>query len=197
MTYCLPPNLLVFFAPRDPIKYVAPLDHLPWDTKAKPYTGVSQYLSLFEDPKTTPLPTRGETKMERRARRRQERQEINRVKVEERLAKWDPSSDSNATGDAYKTLFVGRINYSTSEETLRKEFEQYGPIKQIVMIKSSSSNKPRGYAFVEFESERDMHCELNWEWKWDWYGQCADLLCLPSQMLFSSAAVSPNTCDPV
>ena len=65
------------------------------------------------------------------------------------------------------------------------------------MIKSSSTNKPRGYAFVEFESERDMHCELNWEWKWDWYGQCADLVCLLYQMLFSSAAVSPNTCDPV
>ena len=69
MTHCLPPNLLVFFAPREPIKYLSPLDHLPWETKAKPYTGVSQYLSLFEDPKTTPMPTRGETKTERRARK--------------------------------------------------------------------------------------------------------------------------------
>ena len=69
MTHCLPPNLLVFFAPREPIKYLAPLDHLPWETKAKPYTGVSQYLSLFEDPKVTPMPTRGETKTERRARK--------------------------------------------------------------------------------------------------------------------------------
>lgn len=48
MTAWLPPNLLAYFTPREPLKYAPPLDHLPWDTKAKPYTGVGQYASLFE-----------------------------------------------------------------------------------------------------------------------------------------------------
>ena len=28
------------------------------------------------------------------------------------------------------------------------------------MIKNASNGKPRGYAFIEFEKERDMHCKF-------------------------------------
>ena len=48
MTQFLPPNLLALFAPRDSIPYLAPLDQLPTEKKPWLYTGVSQYLSLFE-----------------------------------------------------------------------------------------------------------------------------------------------------
>jgi U1 small nuclear ribonucleoprotein 70kDa len=50
-------------------------------------------------------------------------------------------------------------NYDTSESKLRREFEFYGPIKKIIVIHNSESGKPRGYAFIEYEHERDMHCE--------------------------------------
>ena len=50
-------------------------------------------------------------------------------------------------------------NYETSESKLRKEFEQFGPVKKINMVTDVKTKKPRGYAFVEFERERDMHCE--------------------------------------
>ena len=48
MTAFLPPNLLALFAPRNPIPFLQPLDkprHLkrPW-----PYSGVAQYLTVFE-----------------------------------------------------------------------------------------------------------------------------------------------------
>lgn len=108
MTAWLPPNLLAYFTPREPLKYAPPLDHLPWDTKARPYTGVGQYASLFEDPKDTPLPTRGENKAERRARKRQEKSEAEKGKITDAIARWDPYSDEKATEEAYKTLFVGR-----------------------------------------------------------------------------------------
>jgi U1 small nuclear ribonucleoprotein 70kDa len=39
---------------------------------------------------------------------------------------------------------------------LRREFEKFGPIKKIVMAQDESG-KPRGYAFIEYEHERDMH----------------------------------------
>ena len=48
MTQYLPPNLLALFAPREPIPYLEPLDTLPWEKKPWLYSGVSQYLSLFE-----------------------------------------------------------------------------------------------------------------------------------------------------
>merc|ERR1712109_388667 len=45
----------------------------------------------------------------------------------------------------------------TSESKLRREFETYGPIKQIKMISDQKTGKPRGYCFIEFEQEKDMH----------------------------------------
>merc|ERR1711972_145226 len=44
-----------------------------------------------------------------------------------------------------------------SESKLRREFEQYGNIKSINLIMSKKDKKPRGYAFVEYEHEKDMH----------------------------------------
>merc|ERR1711933_355648 len=52
------------------------------------------------------------------------------------MGKYDPHKDANATGDPFKTLFVGRIKRT------RMIYDQKG--------------KPRGYAFVEFEHERDL-----------------------------------------
>ncbi|MGH0158093.1 UNVERIFIED_CONTAM: hypothetical protein FKN15_034796 [Acipenser sinensis] len=53
-----------------------------------------------------------------------------------------------------------RKNYDTTESKLRREFEVYGPIKRIYIVFNKSSGKPRGYAFIEYEHERDMHCEF-------------------------------------
>jgi len=158
MTQYLPPNLLALFAPRDPIPYVPPLDKLPHEKKFTPYLGVSSFLSLFEDPKDTPPPTRVETKDEKRERKRKERQEQVAYQLEQDLALWDPSNDARIGGDPFKTLFVGRINYDTSESKLRREFEVYGPVKRMkVVFNTHQANKPRGFAFIEYEHERDMH----------------------------------------
>ena len=43
----------------------------------------------------------------------------------------EPQNNEYATHDPYKTLFVGRINYETSESKLRREFETYGPIRKV------------------------------------------------------------------
>jgi U1 small nuclear ribonucleoprotein 70kDa len=33
--------------------------------------------------------------------------------------------------DPYKTLFVARISFDTTEKKLKREFEQFGPVKSI------------------------------------------------------------------
>jgi U1 small nuclear ribonucleoprotein len=159
MTQYLPPNLLALFAPRELLPHVEPLDTLPWERKPWPYSGVSSCLGLFEDPNETPAATRGETKDERRARKRQARGERHKANLEEKISEWDPNGDENSEGDPFKTLFVGRVNYDTSEPKLRREFEQYGPIKKINLVMNKTTNKPRGYAFIIYEKERDMHSE--------------------------------------
>jgi len=159
MTQFLPPNLLALFAARDPIPFKPPVKILSWekDRSKTPYTGIANFMIGFEDPKDTPPATRGETRDEKKQRRIKEKTDKRAAEIEEEMKLWDPHNDPNATGDAFKTLFVGRINYDTSENKLRREFEKYGKIKQVKMIKNASNGKPRGYAFIEFEKERDMH----------------------------------------
>ncbi|XP_074660911.1 U1 small nuclear ribonucleoprotein 70 kDa-like [Tubulanus polymorphus] len=155
MTQYLPPNLLALFAPRDPIPHLPPIEKI--SAELRPYTGVATFLGQFEDPKDTPPPTRVETRDERKERKRRERAEQIAYKLEQDLALWDPATDINATSDPYKTLFIARINFDTSESKLRREFEVYGPIRMIRLVTDKLSNKPRGYAFIEYEHERDMH----------------------------------------
>ena len=57
--------------------------------------------------------------------------------------------------NAYLTLFVGRLSYETTEKKLRREFESYGTIRNIVVV-DDQDGKPRGYAFIEFEKEEDL-----------------------------------------
>ncbi|KAL4225315.1 U1 small nuclear ribonucleoprotein 70 kDa [Mactra antiquata] len=156
MTAFLPPNLLALFAARDPIPYLPPADKLGHEKRRNSFGGVALLLQEFEDPKDTPPPTRVETKDERKERKRKERAEQIAYKLEQDLALWDPHSQNTST-DPYKTLFVARINYDTSESKMRREFEVYGPIRKIKLIGDKSSGKPRGYAFIEYEHERDMH----------------------------------------
>lgn len=157
MTQFLPPNLLALFAARDPIPYLPPAAKLPHEKKQKGYDGVGAFLSCFEHPSETPPPTRVETREERIERRRREKAEQIAYKLEQEIALWDPSSNPKVTADPFKTLFVARVNYDTSESKLRREFEGYGAIKKIHMVYDKENGKPRGYAFIEYEHERDMH----------------------------------------
>ena len=47
---------------------------------------------------------------------------------------FDPANDPKIKGDPYKTLFVSRIAYDVTEVAIKKEFEQYGPIKRIRLV---------------------------------------------------------------
>eukprot|EP00095_Tigriopus_kingsejongensis_P005097 maker-scaffold161_size295871-snap-gene-0.9 protein:Tk05097 transcript:maker-scaffold161_size295871-snap-gene-0.9-mRNA-1 annotation:"hypothetical protein HELRODRAFT_113249" len=159
MTQFLPPNLLALFAPREPIPYLPPPDKLPSQKKnVHNYLGVAQFIAgNFEDPKDTPPPVKAETRDERLARKKREKEEQVAYKLEQEIALWDPSSVPEITTDPFKTLFVGRINYYSSESKIRREFESYGSIKKIQVCTDPKSEKPRGYCFIEFEHERDMH----------------------------------------
>eukprot|EP00093_Oithona_nana_P011376 11376.XXX_661342_663125_1 [CDS] Oithona nana genome sequencing. len=159
MTQFLPPNLLALFAPRDPIPYLPPPDKLPHEKKnVHNYQGIAAFVEgNFENDADTPPPTRIESREERMERKKREKEEQVTYKLEQAIALWDPQTAAESTTDPFRTLFVARINFYTSESKLRREFETYGPIKQIKMITDQKTGKPRGYCFIEFEHEKDMH----------------------------------------
>lgn len=80
----------------------------------------------------------------------------NAQKLAERTQAWDPLSDKQIRGNAYRTLFVARLSYDVVESDLEKEFSRYGPIERIRVVREKDSDKSRGYAFIEFERERDL-----------------------------------------
>lgn len=57
--------------------------------------------------------------------------------------------------DQYRTVFVGRLNYETTEDTIRKHFDQCaGDVVHVHIVRDVKTDKSRGYAFVEFSDER-------------------------------------------
>jgi U1 small nuclear ribonucleoprotein len=154
MTAHLPPSLLSLFAPRPPLPYLPPIEL----RKPLSYTGISQYVKEFEKTDNTKKEQVNfpfETKQSRKERLNKEKKKKHEQELEKIIKEWDPKKDPKATSDPYKTLFVGRLNYDTSEHKLKREFEIYGPVKKVRIV-TDKNGSPRGYAFVEFEKERDM-----------------------------------------
>ncbi|CAK8562282.1 unnamed protein product [Lathyrus sativus] len=148
-------NLLKLFEPRPPLEYKPP----PEKRKCPPLTGMAQFVNKFAEPGepeySPPVPV-VETPAERRARVHKLRLEKGAAKAAEELEKYDPQNDPNISGDPYKTLFVARLSYETTESRIKREFESYGAIKRVRLVTDTESNKPRGYAFIEYLHTRDM-----------------------------------------
>ena len=79
-------------------------------------------------------------------------------KISQELDNWKPKKYSGEaiTTDPFKTIFVGGLSYSTDERLLRREFDRFGVVKKVVIVKDVKTGKPRGYAFIEFDRERDV-----------------------------------------
>ncbi|XP_027345104.1 U1 small nuclear ribonucleoprotein 70 kDa isoform X1 [Abrus precatorius] len=149
-------NLLKLFEPRPPLEYKPP----PEKRKCPPLTGMAQFVSKFAepgDPEYAPPVPVTETPAQRRARIHKLRLEKGAEKAAEELEKCDdPHNDPNMSGDPYKTLFVARLSYETTESRIKREFESYGAIKRVRLVTDTVSNKPKGYAFIEYLHTRDM-----------------------------------------
>lgn len=154
MTAYLPQHLLVHFKPGPPLKFLEQLQPEKHLRKYPgPMQGCSQYLDQFEDPKDTPAPVKIPTKEERLEAKTKARQDRVTAALTEAKSQWDPYS--NKEGDAFKTIFVGRLAFEVTESILEKTFDSYGKVKSCHIVKDKDG-KSRGYGFVEFEHEADM-----------------------------------------
>lgn len=152
MAHYMPPPMLAMFAPRPPLEYLEPAPA----KRSRPLTGLAAYKDKFKDPTELEPLVKHETAPEKRARRSKKRQDKASKRVLVQSKKWNPHENENATDDAYKTLFVARLDYSVTEEDLKKEMATSGPVKSVKIIKDAKTGKPRGYAFIEFQDEKDL-----------------------------------------
>ncbi len=54
-----------------------------------------------------------------------------------------------------KKLYVGNLNYDTTDASLREAFEAIGPVESADVITDRYSGRSRGFGFVEMASEED------------------------------------------
>ncbi|KAJ3558792.1 hypothetical protein NP233_g11434 [Leucocoprinus birnbaumii] len=168
-THLLPPNLLKLFAPRPPLPYSRPVDRDIDRVRNKNVAGVGQILARLKEETTDNLfnaanadtmeegeePVFTHAEETKRAIRREQRKARKGDEFKVAKENYKPADDPEAVGDPYKTLFISRLHKSATETDLRREFEGYGTIERVRIVRDKKG-RSRGYAFIVYERERDM-----------------------------------------
>ena len=53
------------------------------------------------------------------------------------------------------SIYIGNLSYEVSQEDLSAVFADYGTVKRVHIPSDRETGRPRGFAFVEMESEAD------------------------------------------
>lgn len=53
------------------------------------------------------------------------------------------------------SVYVGNLSYDATDEDLKDAFAEYGNVKRVQVPNDRETGRPRGFAFVEMESEDD------------------------------------------
>jgi cold-inducible RNA-binding protein len=54
-----------------------------------------------------------------------------------------------------KNIFVGNLNFNTSEEQLREMFATYGQVERVSILTDRDTGRSRGFGFVEMTNEAE------------------------------------------
>jgi len=54
-----------------------------------------------------------------------------------------------------KNIFVGNLDFNTSEEELRKLFEAYGQVDRVSIMTDRETGRSRGFGFVEMANPEE------------------------------------------
>ncbi|HZQ25356.1 MAG TPA: RNA-binding protein [Terriglobales bacterium] len=58
-------------------------------------------------------------------------------------------------GTPMKNIFVGNLNFNTSEDELRRMFEAYGQVDRVSILTDRDTGRSRGFAFVEMSNAEE------------------------------------------
>ena len=149
----LPPHINILFRARPPLKFL----NFPFKGIHRNYTGIfdneQNIMNRFE--KESP-------KIEKKLPKNVikiidiiKNIEIEKEKNKEKIKNWNPKMNQKATSNPYKTLFVYKLGKNIDENILKSEFEEFGTIKEVKIIRNRKGEN-KGYAFIEFERTKDF-----------------------------------------
>ena len=58
-------------------------------------------------------------------------------------------------------VYVGNLSYETTEDELRKAFEEFGSVESVDIITDKYTGKSKGFAFVEMSSDEETKAAIN------------------------------------
>lgn len=58
-------------------------------------------------------------------------------------------------------LFVGKLSFNTTDESLEKLFKEYGTVTSVQVIMDRDTNRSKGFAFVEMEDQIAAQAAIN------------------------------------
>lgn len=148
----MPPHIRATFMPDPPLKFIP--RRVP--VRKNPWTGMSDYIVQMErtdPPERTVQPRKHDQRVRLKAQWHNET--IQPLVEEYRKTQRDVGGEVDGM-NCYNTLFVGRLAYEVTERKLLREMEQFGPIKDLKLIKDDKTCTSKGYAFCEYENEEDM-----------------------------------------
>lgn len=59
-----------------------------------------------------------------------------------------------------KKLFIGGLNFKTTEQTLAEAFSKAGNVLSAVVIMDRLTNRSKGFGFVEMENDADAEAAI-------------------------------------
>ncbi|XP_073998418.1 heterogeneous nuclear ribonucleoprotein A1-like [Rhodnius prolixus] len=62
------------------------------------------------------------------------------------------ANDNNPEGEQFRKLFIGGLDYRTTDDSLKSFYEQWGEIVDVVVMKHPQTQKSRGFGFVTYAS---------------------------------------------
>lgn len=60
-----------------------------------------------------------------------------------------------------KKVYVGNLPFSSSEDDVKSLFTNYGTVTSVKMITDRETGRPRGFCFVEMESDKDASSAIS------------------------------------
>lgn len=52
--------------------------------------------------------------------------------------------------EQFRKLFIGGLDYRTTDDSLKKHFEQWGDIVDVVVMKDPTTKRSRGFGFITY-----------------------------------------------
>ncbi|OHD19877.1 MAG: RNA-binding protein [Spirochaetes bacterium GWB1_59_5] len=59
-----------------------------------------------------------------------------------------------------KKIYVGNMNYATTEDSLRELFGQFGGVSSVAVIMDRATGRAKGFGFVEMESDQSAQAAI-------------------------------------